>query len=443
MPPIELPRTSLELVVVEGPDAGRSIPVDERRLVGTSDRCDLVLADPTVSRRHLSAEPSELGVRIRDEGSRNGTWIDRVRVHDAELAPGDELRLGQSRLRLEEAVGGEASEDEPEAGPARTAFGRFVGAAPALAPMYRTLELAAPTETTVLLEGESGVGKELLAEAIHEHSRRADGPFVVVDCGALPESLIESELFGYEKGAFTGAHKARAGAFESANGGTIFLDEIGELPLAMQTRLLRVLDRREVQRLGSSQRRRVDVRVVAATNRNLEREVERSRFRLDLFHRLAVVLVRVPPLREREGDVERLAAHLARTLAGPDAAIGEEALARMREHDWPGNVRELRNYVERHLLLGDLVLGDPALGPAAAPAAPPSGIEQLARSGLPYRQARAQALAAFSRMYTDDMLRRHDGNVSRAARAAGVARRHFQRLKAEPPAAGAARERGP
>ncbi|MBZ0117762.1 MAG: sigma 54-interacting transcriptional regulator [Sandaracinaceae bacterium] len=422
MPPSAAPAARLVLVVVEGEDAGKSVAIDARKLVGTSEHCHLVLADRTVSRRHLVIEPSALGARVRDEGSKNGVWLGDARVLDVELAPGSELRAGTTRLRLEVESLAPARASEA---PVRGSFGRFIGSARVLASMYGVLERAARTDATVLLEGESGAGKELLAEALHDESPRASGPFVVVDCGSVPETLIESELFGHERGAFTGAERARAGAFEQAQGGSIFLDEIGELPLAMQTRLLRVLDRKRVKRLGSEKQIDLDVRVVAATNRNLEREVEQGTFRLDLFHRLAVVLVRVPPLREREGDIELLAKHFARAMTGDEARLDEASLERMRRHDWPGNVRELRNHVERLILLGDAPMTS-----ARAPSGD-GALIGIAKSGLPWRQVRAEALEELHRLYTDDMLARHDGNVSRAAKAAGVARRHFQRLKSD------------
>jgi transcriptional regulator with PAS, ATPase and Fis domain len=290
--------------------------------------------------------------------------------------------------------------------------------------VYLSLERAAGSDATVLLEGDSGTGKELIAEGLHETSGRANGPFVVVDCGAVSENLLESELFGHERGAFTGADRSRVGAFEAAHGGTVFLDEIGELGLPLQTRLLRVLDQRTVRRLGSQHVIDLDVRVIAATNRNLEREVEESRFRLDLFHRIAVVLIRVPPLRERDGDVELLARHFVKECGANPSILTDEVLARMAAHGWPGNVRELRNYIERLALLGEGAVqlsGGGSTNP----------LEQAAASGLPYRQARAQVLERFTERYVEFMLARHDGNVSAAARASGVARRHFQRLKSQ------------
>ncbi len=414
---------SLTLRVVAGPDLGKRIEVDDEVLVGTSEACDLVLTDPTVSRRHASFTPSAAGMRVRDQGSKNGVLAHGLVLGDAEVPAGAELVLGNTRLAVTPAA---ASIRLRAPLTSRESFGRFVGAAPSLQRMYAQLERAAPSDATILLEGASGTGKELLAEAIHENSPRQGKPFIIVDCGTLSETLVESELFGHEKGAFTGADRRHLGAFESANGGTVFLDEIGELPLPMQTRLLRVLEQRHVRRVGGNDRLPIDVRVVAATNRNLEREVDEGRFRLDLFHRLAVLLVRVPSLAERLSDLPRLARHFATGFGRADA-FDDAALERAMRHTWPGNVRELRNWVERLVLLGEAAGAMPT--PRAASDA--SSFEAIAAADQPYRIARARALETFTDTYVAQMLARHGGNVSAAARAAGIARRYFQRLKSD------------
>ncbi|MGE0790352.1 MAG: sigma 54-interacting transcriptional regulator [Sandaracinaceae bacterium] len=417
-PPRARRRGPLGLRVVEGADAGAHVTVDRRRVIGSSSTCDLALADEMVSRRHLAAEPAPHGVRITDLESRNGSYHGEIELRDATLPEGAHVRIGATVLVVERA------DDEPlPRGDRTTSFGRFLGAAEVLQPMYEALARVAPTDATVLLEGESGTGKELLAEAIHEESHRAEGPFVVVDCGALPEQLVESELFGHERGAFTGADQRYVGAFERAQGGTVFLDEIGELPAGMQTRLLRVLESRRVRRLGGATPIELDLRVVAATNRDLEREIEHGRFRLDLFHRLAVVLLRVPPLRERADDIPQIARAVASAL-GREDVLDDERLARMATMAWRGNVRELRNHVERLVLLGDVARA------LAVPSGPPASAEldAIPRSGEPYAEARARLLERFTDLYTEDMVRRH-GSVSAAARAAGVNRRYFQRLK--------------
>lgn len=417
MPPPVDARRALFVEVSAGPDTGTRVRVDDERTIGSSERADLVLTDRTVSRRHALVRPGRVGVEVVDASSRNGTWLGEHRVQSVDLAPGAEVRLGGTTLRI---VADEAPAESEES--TRTSFGRFVGSSPRLRPLYRAMDAAIGSTATVLIEGESGTGKELLSEALHEEGPRKDGPFVVVDCGSIPANLIESELFGHIKGAFTGALGDRPGAFEEAHGGSIFLDEVGELPLAMQTRLLRVLDRRRVRRVGASQPIDVDVRVIAATNRNLEREVEEGRFRLDLFHRLAVVLLRVPPLRARLDDLDIVVGDLLRQVGADPALATPELLDKLRAHAWPGNVRELRNHIERVALLGDAEL------PTAVSTS--DSVEGIAALGQPFRIAKAAALSRFTELYVQNMLARHDGNVSHAAKAAGVARRHFQRLKA-------------
>ncbi|MBI4818221.1 MAG: sigma 54-interacting transcriptional regulator [Deltaproteobacteria bacterium] len=423
-----IPR-NLRVRVASGPDTGLGRLVSELIVAGTSEVCELKLTDRSVSRRHCTLEPAGASVRIRDAGSRNGVWFGAARIEVADLPPGSQIVLGHSTLTFE--LGTPAEAQQPVVVP-MTSFGRFLGSSPSLAPMYRVLNIALEQPgLTVLLEGESGTGKELLAEALHEKSKRADGPFVVVDCAAIPETLIESELFGTEMGAFTGAG-ARKGAFEQAHHGTIFLDEIGELPLALQTRLLGVLERRQFKRVGGTKAIQVDVRVVAATNRNLEREVEEGRFRLDLFHRLAVALVHIPPLSRRREDIETLALHFARAIPQKSelGVLSPEVLGRLCEKEWPGNVRELRNHIERLVLFGEsnAMMGSKTSEPEGEDARL-TAIVGAARSGVSFRAARATALAAFTELYVEDMLARHSGNVSRAAEAAGVARRHFHRLK--------------
>ena len=407
-----------------GPDAKKTLSVRDAISIGTSDRCDLVLTDRTVSRRHCTLEPRNRGVALRDEGSKNGCWVGNVRLEDGLVTEGTEVKIGRTIFIIE----ADTSQKAVEPSRRRDHYGQFVGAARVLQSMYRVLEKAAGTDVTVLLEGESGTGKELLAEAIHEHSGRADSPFVVVDFAAMPESLIESELFGHEKGAFTGADETRMGAFEDASGGTILLDEIGELPAALQTRLLGVLERRSFRRVGGRTPVEVDVRVIAATNRNLEKEVEEGRFRLDLFHRLAVALVRVPPLRERREDIERLAHHFARQLTS-SVALDASVIQRMETHEWKGNVRELRNYVERLSVLGE----NAKLFEAGESAGGDRSLEHLARkaveSQVSYRQARTEVTDRFTQHYVEACLDKHDGDVAKAAAAAQVARRHFNRLR--------------
>jgi transcriptional regulator of acetoin/glycerol metabolism len=281
------------LTVIAGPDAGASVAGGEDEVsVGTAAGNALVLADPTVSRHHVAILPTGRGHLLRDLGSTNGTSINDVIVERAYLAHGAVIAIGATRLRFE--VGGD---DTRVALSSEQRWGRALGASAAMRRLFEMLSRIATSDATVLLEGETGTGKSLLASAIHEQSPRANGPIVVVDCGAIPPNLIESELFGHEKGAFTGAAMARVGAFEAANGGTLFLDEIGELPLDMQPKLLRALEERTIKRIGRNDTIALDIRLIAATNRDLRREVNQGRFRSDLFYRLHTIRLRVPPLR--------------------------------------------------------------------------------------------------------------------------------------------------
>jgi transcriptional regulator with PAS, ATPase and Fis domain len=303
-------------------------------------------------------------------------------------------------------------------------FGAAIGVSPAMRHLFAVLERAAQSDVTVLLEGESGVGKEVLARAIHTRSQRAGGPFVTVDCGAIPSSLIESELFGHERGAFTGATHARSGVFEQADGGTIFLDEIGELPLDLQPKLLRAIEAREVRPVGANAARAVDVRIVAATNRRLAEAAASGEFRRDLFYRLAVARIVVPPLRERREDILPLARSFVRAATRDACAeLPADFAALLGSYAWPGNVRELRNVVERWALLGvrdARTLFDEA-GKVTA-----GELEDL--SHLPYHEARRVVLERFERQYLPKVLSDAGGVVARAAAHAQVARPSFYRM---------------
>jgi transcriptional regulator with GAF, ATPase, and Fis domain len=301
--------------------------------------------------------------------------------------------------------------------------------------LYPTCERLAQADIPVIIEGETGTGKEVLAEAIHEASPRRDNPFVVFDCTAVPQSLLESALFGHEKGAFTGATSQRRGVFEEADCGTLFLDEIGELDLALQPKLLRAIERMEVQRVGTPKWIKVNVRVLAATRRDLDREVQMGRFRDDLFFRLAVGRIELPPLRRRRGDIAVLARHFWHGLGGDPRPLPKSLLERLEDYEWPGNVRELQNSIARYLAVGELALGDGELG-MAAPAEPAGipasqdAIEQVLALDLPLTRAREQVMRAFEQRYVKRVLDRYDGNVVRAAAASGIARRYFQILRA-------------
>ncbi len=397
------------LVVRKGPDRGRTLDISKQEtVIGAASSADLVLTDPTVSRNHALLTAGENGFVLRDLESTNGVWLAGRRLFSACIAPGDDFDLGSTRVRLEAAKG----RVELPLSQADT-FGGLLGSSASARRLFALLESVTQNDSTVLLLGETGTGKDTCAEAIHSASARADRPFVVVDCGAVAEGIIESELFGHEKGAFSGAHESRTGAFEEAAGGTIFLDEVGELPRALQLKLLRAIDRREVRPIGSNQVVKLDVRIVAATNRDLRLDVNSGLFREDLFYRLNVVSIRVPALRERMEDVPLLANHFFRQLTGdPEALLPEEVLTQFAAHRWPGNIRELRNRVERVAVLK-----------RAEP------ISTLSPVGSQiYREAKAAAVEAFERQFLTELLGRARGNVSEAARLAQMDRVFLSKL---------------
>jgi transcriptional regulator with PAS, ATPase and Fis domain len=419
---------AVTLTVRQGPDAGKRVRVETPTfLVGSGDSADLRLGDTTVSRAHLSVLIGASGVTIRDEESRNGTFIGPVRIREAELTGDASVRIGETTIEV--ALDGGLS-DLPLSG--RDRFGEAIGVSPAMRHAFALLERAARSDVTVLCEGESGVGKDILARGLHTESPRADAPFVTVDCAAIPETLIESELFGYVRGAFTGAVQDRMGLVEQAEGGTLFLDEIGELPGLMQPKLLRVLEAREIRPLGARAPKKIDVRVVAATNRRLADQVARGEFRKDLYYRLSVARIAVPPLRDRVDDIEPLATLFLRRVSGdPNAVLGRDLVALMRSYRWPGNVRELRNVVERHALLGlrdAASLFDEALpaGEAVSEGVPSRSDEALLT--MPFHEARKRTLEAFERSYLTRALERADGVITRAAQLAGIARPSFHRM---------------
>ncbi|HRH00953.1 MAG TPA: sigma 54-interacting transcriptional regulator [Polyangiaceae bacterium] len=418
---------SVSLVVVEGPSRGLRVKVQgARATIGSSAACSLALADRSVSRMHCALEVGPSGIALRDLGSTNGTRVGEVTVRDADLLPGAVVHVGASAFRVEVEGQGEIVPLSP-----RDAFGELAGDSVAMRQVYSVLERVAPTDATLLLTGETGTGKDVAARSVHAASPRRGGPFVPVDCGAIPESLIESELFGHVRGAFTGAIHNRKGAFEEAHGGTLFLDEIGEMPVAMQAKLLRALESRSVRRVGATGLVPVDVRVIAATHRTLARSVNEGTFREDLYYRLAVVEITLPPLRARQGDVPLLARRFFERLAPPNTRLSSEALRALEARSWPGNVRELRNHVERAVALGQVQ--DASAAPASAPLPPgplPEGLEVLVPLSLPLKEARERWVEAFESVYVRAMLRETEGNVTRAAERAGVSRRFLQRTLA-------------
>ena len=424
---VAAPRLRLTVERESGRPETRSVTVDgERVRIGSHPSNDLVLADPSVSRFHFHLLKEKNAWRVRDTGSTNGTSIQGVRFHDAELpSPEAVFELGDSRVRVTEVASLAQVEllDQPT-------FGELYGRSLAMQKLFAMLERVAAHDTNVLIEGESGTGKELVATEIVKRSSRARKPFVVVDCGAISPNLIESELFGHVRGAFTGADRDRMGAFEAAQGGTVFLDEIGELPLEMQPKLLRALEAREVRRLGETHTRKVDVRVVAATNRQLEREVNQGRFREDLFFRLSVVTLRIPPLRERPEDIELLVNVFLDALDATKHAhlFTRELLDNLSVHPWPGNVRELRNYVERTIVLQSTEVPVAARASGDEPSETPRSDVRHPDLTLSFRDAKERVLAEFEVAYLTALLDWAQGNVSRAARKAKMDRMNLHRL---------------
>jgi transcriptional regulator with GAF, ATPase, and Fis domain len=413
-----------KLVVVEGPQEGHEFVMDRDVVrVGASRDNDLVIEHETVSRNHFEIRVTEEGHLIRDLKSTNGTDVEGCRIVEAYLHPGSRIGAGEVVLvfqPLRERV-------EVPLSP-HNCFGAMLGKSLKMRALFHMAERVASRDTTVMISGETGTGKGLLAEEIQMHSPRREHPFVVVDCSTIPSHLMETELFGHVKGAFTGAVSSRAGAFEEAHKGTIFFDEIGELPSSLQPKLLRVLEKREVKRVGKTETKSVDVRIIAATNRELKAEVEAGRFREDLFFRLSVFELKIPPLRDRKEDIQHLAKEFLSTLQGEgERKFGDDALRFLSSHDWPGNVRELRNVIERVVhLVDEKVIDAPSImstsitgvGPA------PDTDSWGGRGKYSFQKAREMA----ENEYLVDLLRRHGFNVSAAAKTAEIHRQSLHRL---------------
>ncbi len=426
--------------------------------IGAMDDNDVVLRDETVSRYHCKIVQEDTGYVLVDQHSTNGTFIDKVRIREAFLRPGCMVGCGTSQLKFA------AKDEQVEISPsASDRCGDLIGGNAAMRQIYSIIEKIAPTATTVVVEGETGTGKEVVAQSIHKLSNRGKGPLIVFDCGAVPPNLIESELFGHEKGSFTGAVMTRQGLFEMADGGTLFLDELGELPLDLQPKLLRALEQREVRRVGSAKPIKVDVRIIAATNRDLEEEVRAGRFRQDLFYRLSVVRLYLPSLRERVDDIPALVDHFLRKghyNRHPDgtqriSGISQDAMDCLQRYNWPGNVRELVNVVERAVSFCDsetltpddlpehvrtgvpMQIGASArerpapaasevfLARAAAPPRPPA---DLVSGDVTFKDAKEKWVSSFERDYIVSLLKRHGGNISHAAREADIDRKYFRKL---------------
>ena len=420
-----LPRTvnvrRCRLEVIAGPDAGKHVELAKSSIMIGRTGADLNLTDPKVSGLHAELRLQNDGYRIRDLGSTNGTHVKGVRIVDGFIPPGATIQIGKSAIvfdPLDESV------SVPLWHEAR--LHSLIGGSAPMRHLFDLINRFAQSDATVLIQGETGAGKEGVADAIHQCSPRRDGPFVVLDCSAIPEQLFEDQIFGHEQGAFTGAGKATMGVVEAAHGGTLFLDEIGELPLDVQSKLLRAVETRKVRRLGSTKVVASDVRIVAATNRDLAAEVNRGTFRSDLYYRLSVARLQVPALRERREDIPLLVEHFLRQLTaswgGREPRLPDDFLARAQRHAWPGNVRELRNAVERACLLPN----HPQLGFEAPPKK--EGVFGDVDIDVPFKVAKQQLVDEFDRRYLEALLEAHDNNISAAARAAGIERMSIYKM---------------
>jgi DNA-binding NtrC family response regulator len=413
----------LALKVVRGAHKGRTLDVPFEAgslIIGHDASCELVLDDDTLSARHCEIFHDGKAWVLRDLDSTNGVHVDGVRVREAYLHAGARLQLGELELAVQDA----GQQRVPVSAASR--FGPLVGASPAMRALFAQLDAIAASPAPLLIEGETGTGKDVAAQAIHQASPRRDGPFVVFDCGAASGALLEGELFGYEKGAFTGATAAREGLVEAAADGTLVLDEIGELPLDLQPKLLRVIERKEVRRLGSNITRPVDVRIIACTLRSLRREAKARRFREDLYFRLSALQIRIPSLRERLLDLPALVDHLLSERGSPrrfgDLSESDQML--LQAHRWPGNVRELRNVIER-------LLAFPSAGASQWVEADVITLRSGSPPGSPLAPltvAREQAGAAFERRYLVELMRVTNGSIAEATRISGVSRQFLHRI---------------
>ena len=486
------PVRRVTLEVVDGPDAGRQTTSDQPTIrVGADALCDLVLSDPTVSRHHAELQQRHHAVFLVDLNSTNGTYMAGRRVSQVELETGQIFRVGRTKIAFD--VRTEKVSILPTR---RTRYDDIIGHSVALRQIFSILDRVSPSDLSVLIEGETGSGKELIARAVHEHSARRDGPFIVFDCSAFAPSLLASELFGHEKGAFTGAVGKHLGVFERAHGGTLFLDELGELDMDVQAKFLRVLETGQLRRVGGERTVEVDVRVVSATNRNVREMVDDRTFRADLFYRLAQVRFLLPPLRERVEDITPLVEHFLDRLAqktGRRPFVEPEAIQALQRYPWPGNVRELKNTIEKAVALtpgatltADYFVQELAVEAAhdaiargdggewlppplqldgrttpaqpaspytntpapAQPEAPTTSTMATLRAALindegeprPFKHLKDELVSQFERQYLDLLLQHTAGNIAAAARTAGVDRRHLYRLidkhNIEPPREG-------
>lgn len=410
-----------QLVVVEGPDMGLACSLSAKVVVGSGESCDLFLSDGRVSERHFLLEPTQSGYLLEDLGSTNGVLYEGSNVKSATLGVGATLKVGHSFLRIQPIA------TPLEVQPSKVGrFGELVGDSLIMRELFAVLELASQSDATILIEGETGTGKELAARALHQASGRRKAPFVVVDCGALPENLLGSELFGHVRGAFTGATHSRQGAFAKAQGGTIFLDELGRISPALQARLLRVIEERQLKPVGSDDAKPIDVRILGASRHDLDLEVADGSFRADLFYRLSVLRVKMPPLRARREDIPTITSSICVSRGFPPGSIEGPNLDRLTARAWPGNVRELRNVIDRALALSP---GVATFAELRIPGGEEGHTSSLSvRSDMLYTDAKEAIIHAFERKYLADAFARHDKNIAKTAREIGLDRKHLATL---------------
>lgn len=426
--PTKLTLSKCKLTILSGENNGKEFTLTRPLIkIGTKKENDIHLKDDTMSRVHFEIHQTKDGYLLRDSESLNGTFINGVRVKEAFLQSGALIRAGKTEMKFLPLD--ETFEVVPSK---KNRYANLIGSSTAMRKIFTIIEKIASTDVTVIIEGESGTGKELVASAIHEKSKRHKKPFVVFDCSAVAENLIESELFGHEKGAFTGATGLRHGAFELADTGTVFLDEIGELNIDLQPKLLRVLESRTIRRVGGDRQLPIDVRVVAATNRNLEAEVKKGNFREDLFYRLNVVPIYLPPLRKRKEDIPLivdhfLEAHNNENPNKPIEGISSGAMELLLSYEWPGNVRELKNTISRALsfMEGNQITPEDIPERVRIPVAK---AELEIRDDLGFKDAKEQWIASFEKQYLADILKKNNFNISAAAKEAGIDRKSVQRL---------------
>jgi transcriptional regulator with GAF, ATPase, and Fis domain len=420
-----------KLAVLDGADKGKELTVDRATIkIGTKKDCEMMLTDDTVSRIHAEITKNKQGYLLRDLDSTNGTFVEGLKVKEAYLAAGSVIRVGETKIKF--VPQDEKIEIVPST---KSRFGEIIGQSLEMRKIYGILEKVAPTNVTVIITGETGTGKELVAKGLHSHSKRSKRPFVVFDCSAVQKNLIESELFGHERGSFTGATATRQGAFELADGGTIFLDEIGELSMDMQPKLLRALEQGEVKRVGADRPRRVDVRVIAATNRDLKDEVKKGNFREDLFFRISVVQVHLPPLRKRMDDMPMLIEHFIDVNSTQEEErkqgtikFSEASMDVMREHSWPGNIRELKNVIDRSISFSETEIINVAELPEYLREKSVVTSQPRIRGDMPFKEAKEKWVESFEKDYLIDLLKKNNLNISKAAKQAGIDRKSVQRL---------------